>query len=428
MTSRLPGTPDDGRRVGVYVHFPWCERKCGYCDFASEPLPPAEIPHRAYADAILNELRARVSSLTEVPSPRPDAAPPARPPSVASVYFGGGTPSLWEPRELGRVLSGIDQALSLEPGAEITVECNPNSLDRARAVALRTLGVNRISLGVQGLSRQRLTFLERLHGPTEALAALDAVVEVGFPLIAADLIFGLPGQSATAAAREAMRLTERPVSHVSAYSLTIEPDTPFGRRARAGKLPQPVEAEVAASFLAVSDALRRSGFDHYEISNYGRHGHLARHNLAIWRGGDYLGLGCGAWGTLSIGGGRERYRNTPAPKRYLEAWSRPPRIRPDASDDAAAAGGGIPPQAVAEREPIDAITALRERMILGLRLAEGVDLDAVGAELGLDPWTRVRRAAAERLARRGRLQISDGRLAIPRPAWLFADGTIAALL
>lgn len=391
------------RPLGVYVHFPWCLKKCPYCDFLSVAAARETIPHRAYADAVLGELGARL----------PHLLPHYR---LESVFFGGGTPSLWQTAELGRVLEGLLAAFADSRAAEVevTAECNPTSLDRDKARALGAVGVNRLSLGVQGLDAERLAFLGRLHDPKAGLDAARAALVSGVPRVSVDFIFGVAGQTPAQAAAEAARLAELGTTHVSAYALTIESGTEFGARAKKGRLPLLEEALVADSFTAVDAALAAAGFDHYEISNFARDGHVSRHNLGYWRGHDYLGLGTGAWGTVTLARGRVRYRTTPSPERYLAASFDAPFV--EGSD------------ASSVIEPIDAETALRERIMLGLRLAEGLDLRAAGNELGLDPMTRERRAALSRAFGRGQLETNGDRLRIPKSQWLLADGIISQLL
>jgi oxygen-independent coproporphyrinogen-3 oxidase len=395
--------PDDSRPLGIYVHFPWCLKKCPYCDFLSVAAARDAIPHRAYADAVLRELAARLPWL-------------AARYRLETVFFGGGTPSLWQTDELGRVLEALLGAFAGQraPQVEVTAECNPTSLDLEKARALRDVGVNRLSLGVQGLDPERLAFLGRLHDPAGGLDAARAALGADMPRVSVDFIFGVAGQAPEQAAGEAAVLAGLGTTHVSAYALTIEPGTDFGARAKKGRLPLLDEALVADSFQAVDAELVSAGFDHYEISNFARHGHVSRHNLGYWRGHDYLGLGTGAWGTVTLATGRVRYRTTPSPERYLAASFATPFQEP--SDSCAVI------------EPIDAETSLRERIMLGLRLAEGVDLDAAGRELAIDPFAGDRRAAIKRGLERGRLESHEGRLRIPKRQWLFADGIISDLL
>jgi oxygen-independent coproporphyrinogen-3 oxidase len=304
------------------------------------------------------------------------------------------------------VLAAIRTQFELDAELEVTAECNPTSFDRNRARALADAGVNRVSLGVQSLDPDRLRFLGRLHDVQGGLRAVRDAVAAGGLRVSADLIFGVAGESPEDAVREALAIADLGVTHLSAYALTIEAGTPFGTLARKGTLPLATDDSVADSFLALDDALAGAGFSHYEISNYAKGGHVAVHNLGYWRGDDYLGLGCGAWGTVTDHAGRVRYRNTPSVERYL--------ADPGAHE--------------AEREPIDAETALRERILLGLRLSSGVDLGRAARALGVEPWTAERKRAAERLIDRGRLEQSGELLVIPKSAWLHADGTIAELL
>lgn len=390
--------------ITAYVHFPWCLRKCPYCDFVSFAKAREAIEHRAYADAVLAELTRWTPELGRR--------------ELRSVFFGGGTPSLWAPGELGRVLSAVIAAAGrAAPDLEVTVECNPSSLDEERARALLEVGVNRLSVGVQGLDEARLHFLGRLHEPEGGLAALRAAIRAGVPRVSGDLIYGVASgaaerpreQAAEEAANEARAVARTGVGHVSAYSLTIEQGTQFGELARRGRLPLADDDGVADSFLAVEAALGAEGFLHYEVSNYARPGEEARHNLGYWTGLDYIGLGCAAVGTVrSAGGAAVRYRNLRSPDRYMAA---------------ALAGGDT----ADSKEPLDAETRLRERIMLGLRLRAGLDLERAAAELEIPAWTDARRRAADRLIRAGRLEIQGGRLTIPRTAWLLADGIAAEL-
>jgi oxygen-independent coproporphyrinogen-3 oxidase len=297
---------------------------------------------------------------------------------------------------------------------EITVECNPSSFDAGRARALIDAGVNRVSIGVQGLDASRLAFLGRLHDGPGGLAAVEAALEAGVPRVSADLIYGVAAgeqgpQSASEAAIEARRLADLGVGHMSAYALTIEPTTKFGELHRQRRLPLVAEEEVVASFTSVREALEERGFNHYEISSFARAGQESRHNLGYWRGDDYLGLGCAAWGTLSrADGSAYRYRNPPVPERYLEQ-TRARHMTPH------------------ELEELDPETRLRERLMLGLRTHEGIDLERAASQLGVDPWPSHRKREADRLCAAGRLERNGGHLRVPKTAWTFADGTAATL-
>lgn len=378
--------------TSVYVHFPYCARKCPYCDFATRAIVPAEVPHVAYADAVLRELGDRRGLLAGR--------------RLVSVFFGGGTPSLWEPRELGRALAGIRAAFDAEvPELEITVECNPSSFDLARAEALRSVGVNRISLGVQSLDDDKLRFLGRLHDSERALAAI-AAARRHFERVSGDLMFGMPGQTVASLEDEIRRMVDTGVEHVSAYSLTIEPGTVFSDLARKGRLPLAEEEETAAMFVEAEPVFMELGFDRYEVSNFARPGAEARHNLHYWRGGPYLGLGAAAVGCLDEAPGRaRRYRNQPDGDTYLDAVS---ENREESS------------------EALDAQTILREALMLGLRTAEGVDVEAAERRAGI-PFTTGREAEVCRAKERFELIDTGTHWLVPRTRWLHLDGLVANL-
>lgn len=374
--------------VSVYVHFPFCLQKCPYCDFASATIRRHDVPHVAYADALLRELSLR--------------APAVAGQELASVFFGGGTPSLWDPRELGRVLAAIRGAFArVAADCEVTVECNPSSLDRAKAAALRHAGVNRLSVGVQSLDGERLKFLGRLHDGAGALAALSAA-QAELPRVSADMMFGSPGQRAEDFLRELSQVIELGLSHVSVYALTVEPNTQFGALHRKGKLALATDEVYAETFVETERHLHALGFHHYEVSNYARQGEASRHNQHYWRGGAYLGLGAAAVGCID---GR-RYRNTPEPARYLQESASPAVEVFD--------------------ETLDAPMLVREALMLGLRTSEGVHLDALARRTGCDPCAGREKALAMAMAR-GNLARDGAVLRVPLDRWLHLDGIVADL-
>lgn len=378
--------------TSVYVHFPWCARKCPYCDFATRGISPSEIPHVAYADAVLRELDERRPSLAGR--------------RLTSVFFGGGTPSLWEPRELGRVLSGVRAAFD-EIGAEleISAECNPSSFDPRCAEGLAEAGVGRISLGVQSLDDDKLKFLGRLHDREGALRALALATSL-FPRVSGDLMFGMPGQTSESLEREVAALIGTGVEHLSAYALTIEQGTPFFELARKGRLPLAGEDETARMFVELARILGDHGMERYEVSNFAKPGAEARHNLHYWRSRPYLGLGAAAVGCLDEGAGAaRRYRNHPDAATYLAA-------------DAASREESS--------EALDPLTIVREALMLGLRTAEGLDRAAVERRAGIAIETGREREFA-RARERGELVEEAGRLIVPRDRWLHLDGIVANL-
>jgi putative oxygen-independent coproporphyrinogen III oxidase len=378
--------------ASIYVHFPWCLAKCPYCDFVSYATDRATIDHEGYADAVVREADHRATTFGR---------------TIGSIFFGGGTPSLWEPRAIARVLSAFRERFDVADDVEITAECNPTSLDRDRASALVDAGVHRLSIGTQSLRRDQLAFLGRLHDAAGARAAIEGALAAGVPRVSTDMIFGLPEQTPEDAREQALALADLGLRHLSCYQLTIEPGTQFGERKKRGLLPKIDDAMVAESFLAIDEALASRGLRHYEISNYAAPGEEARHNLAYWRGDEYVGLGCGAYGMTRTPSGGKRWRNAIDPRRYLE-WTR------GAMDDA-------------DVEELTADALLRERIMLGLRISDGLDLGAAGADLGIDPFTPERTREIDRLVDNKRLERDGDVLRIPRDAWLFTDDTAARL-
>jgi putative oxygen-independent coproporphyrinogen III oxidase len=373
--------------TAVYVHFPWCLQKCPYCDFASASIRRTDVPHQTYADAVLRELswQREAGSLGQ----------------LRSVFFGGGTPSLWAAGELGRVLAGILAAFdSHAPDLEITVECNPSSLDLAQAQALAAVGVNRLSVGVQALDEGRLRYLGRLHDAEGALRALrNARTALG--RVSGDLMFGTPGQAPEAFLSEVSQLVELGLSHLSIYALTIEPNTVFGELSRKGRLPIAKDDDYAETFLAVEALLARHGFEHYEVSNYAKPGESSRHNQHYWLGGDYLGLGCAAVGCRTTRPGQaRRVRNQPNPRAYLEAES----LEALSS----------------EAEDLNGQDLVREALLLGLRTQAGVDLAFTAERAGVDPL-KGRERALERQLARGNVEHQGQRLIVPKARWLHMD-------
>jgi oxygen-independent coproporphyrinogen-3 oxidase len=393
--------------MAAYVHFPWCLAKCPYCDFVSYATPREAIDHDGYADAVIAELEARTQALPG----------PSR--KLGSVFFGGGTPSLWRAAALGRVLGAIASRFESLAELEVTVECNPTSLDGDVAEALADVGITRLSIGAQALRTDQLRFLGRLHDAAGARAAIEAALGSSIPRVSADMIFGLPDQSPDDARTQAEALLAMGLDHISCYQLTIEAGTRFGELAKRGRLPRAEDGMVADAFVAIDVALSSGGLVHYEISNYARPGEEARHNLAYWRGDEYLGLGCGAVGFVRTpeAGGKHglRYRNETDPRRYIEAARR------------AAPVFGEGDAVAIETEPLEGTTLLRERIMLGLRLRGGLDVAVAAADLGVSPWPVERQRAAAQLVARGRLERDGDRIRIPAPAWLWTDDTAARL-
>ena len=265
--------------LSLYVHIPWCVRKCPYCDFNSHAAPE-QLPEAAYVDALLEDLTADLPLAGSRP--------------LQSIFIGGGTPSLFSAGAIDRLLQGIRDRIELVADAEITLEANPGTFERERFEAYRAAGINRLSIGVQSFNAEHLKQLGRIHNPDEALRAAEAAVAI-FPRVNLDLMHGLPGQTVEQALYDLKQALAFDPGHLSWYQLTIEPNTEF--HARPPRLPLDEALwEIQEQGQTLLDA---QGYAQYEISAYARPGQQARHNLNYWQFGDYLGIGAGAHGKIS---------------------------------------------------------------------------------------------------------------------------------
>ncbi len=379
-------------RAAVYVHVPWCLQRCPYCDFATEAIAPARIPHEAYARAVLTELELRARAL-------------AAPLEPISLFFGGGTPSLWSHDALGAVIAAVSR---FGPLGEVTVECNPTSIDRDRASSLRDRGVTRLSLGIQSLRDVHLRYLGRLHDAAGGLKAVREAIAAGGLRVSADVMFGMAEQRRDELVDDVRALVNEGVEHLSCYALTIEQGTRFGELARKGRLPRLPDDDVAALYEGIERTMGDLGFVHYEVSNYARPGRGSEHNLSYWRGEAYLGLGAGAVGCVPTeGGAARRWRNAHDVPGYLASLER----------------AELP---AGELEDLDADTRVREGLMLGMRTDEGCDLRAWARRTGTDP----RASRAARIARqveRGNVIDEGDVLRIPQARWLVADDIVASV-
>jgi oxygen-independent coproporphyrinogen-3 oxidase len=329
--------------LALYAHLPWCVRKCPYCDFNSHELS-GEIPHREYADALVADLEAM---LPQVWGRR-----------LASVFIGGGTPSLFPPEAVDRLLSEVRARLPLEPGAEVTLEANPGTVEAGRFRGYREAGVNRLSLGVQSFDDAMLAALGRIHGANEARRAIE-IAQASFGNVNLDLMYGLPGQTLEMARADVEEAVRRVPQHVSAYQLAIEPNTVFW-----SKRPQLPGHDLSADMQdRVEAALAAAGFEHYEISAFARPGRRSRHNLNYWEFGDYLGIGAGAHGKLSFADRVTRHARIRQPREYLQAALR---------------GGSL-----AEERSVAARELPFEFMLNAARLIEGFAPQLFAARTGL---------------------------------------------
>jgi putative oxygen-independent coproporphyrinogen III oxidase len=288
--------------LALYIHIPWCVRKCPYCDFNSHERR-GELPEGEYLNALFRDLEA---ALPNVWGRR-----------VVSVFIGGGTPSLFSPQAIDALLSGVRARLVLEPDAEITLEANPGTVEAARFGGFRNAGVNRISIGVQSFDERMLAALGRIHGRVEAVRAIEAAL-AAFGNVNVDLIYRLPAQTPEMARADLEQALGFGVPHVSAYQLTIEPNTVFWNRPP----PLPEHDSAADMQLAIEETLASAGYGHYEVSAFARPGRRCKHNLNYWQFGDYLGIGAGAHGKLSFADRITRHARAKQPDAYMKAGAR----------------------------------------------------------------------------------------------------------
>ena len=358
--------------LSLYVHFPWCVRRCPYCDFNAHALV-GDLPEKQYADALRADLEA--------------SAEHAWGRSIASVYLGGGTPSLFSPRSVERLLSDIRMICMLQPDAEITIEVNPGTLSGDIFADYVQAGVNRFSLGVQSLDDNNLLLLGRIHDAAASRSAAAAACASG-ARINLDLMVALPGQSPRQAVAEVAALAEFGCEHLSIYRLTLEPGTPFWRNPPAGMPDEDLAAEVIDAAAAAAAA---AGYERYEVSAYACGGSArSRHNLNYWLFGDYLGIGAGAHSKISTAQGVFRSMRHKSPRRYL------------------AAAGDF----VASRRRLSCSELRFEFMFNALRLREGFPIDLFAERTGLAPGMIARPLGQAK--RRGLLVEENGRIRASR--------------
>ena len=283
--------------LALYAHLPWCVRKCPYCDFNSHEKKDA-LPEREYVAALVADLESLLPSTWGR--------------RVVSVFIGGGTPSLFAPESIDALLAAVRARVTLDPGAEVTLEANPGTAEAARFRGYREAGVNRLSLGIQSFDDAKLTALGRVHSADEARRAIE-MAQAAFDNVNLDLMYGLPGQTIAQAQADIAEAARWSTSHLSAYQLTIEPNTVFF-----SKPPVLPSHDAAADMqLAVEASLGAAGFEHYETSAFARPGARCRHNLNYWEFGDYLGLGAGAHGKVSFADRVTRHERAKQPREYL---------------------------------------------------------------------------------------------------------------
>lgn len=391
-----PGTLPNGEResrsgghapFAVYVHWPFCEAKCPYCDFNSH------VRHGG-----VNEARFRTGYLAEIAH----MAQLTGPREVASVFFGGGTPSRMRPDTCAAILDAIAGHWTIAKDAEITLEANPTSVEADKFAGFRAAGVNRVSVGLQALNDADLKALGRTHDVKEGLKALQ-VAHDHFERVSFDLIYARPRQTLQGWRAELAQALKMARGHLSLYQLTIEEGTPFAALQAAGKLKAPGEDLAVDFYEATQELCVAAGLPAYEVSNHAAPGEESRHNLLYWRMGDYAGIGPGAHGRLTIDAARHATACRPGPEDWLEQVLQH--------------GHGM-----AVKEPLSGPDMADEYLIMGLRLAEGIEIaryEALGG--GIDAFT-LARLETERL-----ISVRDGRLAATAQGRLLLNAVIAEL-
>lgn len=373
----------------LYIHVPFCRRKCPYCDFYS--LPAAEQALAAYPGLLCRHLELSAKDAWSGP--------------VDTVFFGGGTPSLLSPAAIAAVLTTIDRHFGLAADAEISLEANPGTVSPDSLGGYRAAGVNRLSLGLQSLVSDQLLTLGRLHGRSEGVQAVRWARQAGFTNLALDLIFALPGQTLAGLAEELAGFLALEPDHLSCYGLTAEPGTPFHHQLQSGELQLPDDGFYADAFLLLHERLQQQGLSHYEVANYARPGHACRHNLGYWQRRPCLGIGAGAHSFVDRGWG--------------ERLAVPPDL---AAYRAALAGCQEPAHPI---ESFDRRGAMSETLYLALRTAQGVDDAAFAARFGCS----VDAAFPAAISRLGSyLQREAGQWRLSLDGWLLYDRLIQEFL
>ena len=383
-------TPTPG--FGVYIHWPFCRSKCPYCDFNSHVRE--RVDHARWRGALLAEL-AHYARGTQGRA-------------VTSIFFGGGTPSLMEPETVAALIARVRDLWPIANDVEITLEANPTSAEIDKFRAFRAAGVNRVSLGVQSLVAGDLQFLGRQHDAAQALAAVQMAAQT-FDRFSFDLIYARPKQTLAQWRQELDRALEFAAGHISLYQLTIEPGTQFEQAVARGDFRVLDEGHAAELYEATVERLGAAGLADYEISNFAKAGEESRHNLTYWRYGDYVGVGPGAHGRLTLGGDKVATRQHRAPETWLDLVERDGH-------------------ATRQRDLVPRAARLNEMLMMGLRLKEGVPRARIEEESALPFAQAIDAARLKRLIDGGFLALSDDRLAATPSGRQRLDAVLSALI
>jgi putative oxygen-independent coproporphyrinogen III oxidase len=395
--ARPAALPERG--FGVYIHWPFCLAKCPYCDFNSHVREAVD--GARWRAALLAELDHWAQAT------RSETAAPGR--EVTSIFFGGGTPSLMAPETVAALIERVRARWPVADDLEITLEANPGAAETARLAAFAEAGVNRVSIGVQSLDDDALKFLGRIHGRTQAVAAVERAAAL-FPRFSFDLIYARPRQDETALRRELDNALALAGGHLSLYQLTIEPGTAFHTAHRLGDFAMPGEESAARLYEVANEVLEAAGLPAYEISNHARPGEASRHNLTYWRYGDYVGVGPGAHGRLTRAGGAKQATRQ---RRLPEAWLKAVEAEGHATE---------------ERVTLSPAERFEEMLMMGLRLREGVALAAIVEETGSSFADQVDATTLARLIDGGFLALDDEHLRATPAGRLRLNAVLGALL
>lgn len=379
----------------IYIHYPYCLYKCHYCDFNSYAWTQSDIPQSRYTEALLGEMRRRRNLFettgTHFYAPNTE---------IDSIFFGGGTPSLMNPQDLELVLAAIHKEFTLPADCEITLECNPGTINREKLRAFKMAGINRLSLGVQSFAEENLKTFGRIHSGAEAIAAIDAALESGIERVSADLIFGFPNQTLAGWQRDLETILKKGLTHLSCYALTAEPDTIYTKALSNGDYAEN-NPEIFADMMEFTyKRMAEAGLPAYEISNFARPGFESRHNLGYWRYESYIGLGAGATGNYYLSndsGFVARTKNTKSPEPYMR---------------------GVAEGDFFETEAISRQSAMGEFMLMGLRLKEGISRTDFSHRFGCEIES-VYGAALQEAVTRGWILFKDDLIVPTSQAVLF---------
>ena len=380
----------DRTPLGVYIHIPYCLTKCPYCDFNSYGTN-GNFPEDDYVSALERE----IENSRGVIEGR----------ELGTVFFGGGTPSLLESRSVGTVMEKLASVASFSPEAEITLEMNPRTADREKLASLRRLGINRISVGIQSFSRRKLDFYGRFTTPDDCIRALADVQDAGFDNYNLDLIYGSSRETREEFENDIRTALSFSPAHISAYCLTIEPGTEFATLRRKGKLSVPDDSVLVGFMQRAREILEGEGYGNYEISNFARPGYECRHNLIYWNCNDYLGIGAGAHSHVCRGGGEgwgRRWSNVRNPELYMK------RVTGDGN-------------AVCASYDLSRTTALEDKLLMGLRLSDGVGIEDIRKRFGCEPDI----SGLEYLESDGFILTDGGRLRLTARGRVFTDELVA---